>query len=83
MRMELRSEVHRTRMEWPLVAARRWKERTLPELVGPRARARLVVLCVEVGGMLSKATKSSLSQLATAKANGEVPLMRRRAEQAW
>ena len=27
-----------------LQAARRWKERTYPELVGPRSRARLVVL---------------------------------------
>ena len=46
-------------------------------------RARLVVLGVEVGGRLSTATQSFLSQLATAKASGEVPLMRRRAEQTW
>ena len=32
-----------------LQAARRRKERTYPELVGPRSRARLVVLAVEVG----------------------------------
>ena len=32
------------------VAARRRKERTYPELVGPRGRARLVVLAGEVGG---------------------------------
>ena len=35
-----------------LVAARRSKERTYPELMGPRARARLVVLA-EVGGRWS------------------------------
>ena len=33
-----------------LQAARRRKERTYPEMVGPRTRARLVVLAVEVGG---------------------------------
>ena len=66
-----------------VVAARRRKERTFPELVGPRARARLVVLGVEVGGRLSTETQSFLSRLAKAKANGEVPLMCRTAEQAW
>ena len=35
-----------------LEAARRRKERRYPELVGPRSRARLVVLAVEVGGAL-------------------------------
>ena len=33
-----------------LSEARREKERTYPELVGPGARGRLVVLALEVGG---------------------------------
>ena len=33
-----------------LAAARRLKERTYPELVGPRRRARVVVLAGEIGG---------------------------------
>ena len=33
-----------------LAAARRWQERTYPELSGPRSRARLVVLVGEIGG---------------------------------
>ena len=37
-----------------LAAARRDKERTYPELVGPGARARLVVLALEVGGRRSR-----------------------------
>ena len=36
-----------------LQAARRRKERTYPELVGPRARAKLVVLVGEVAGRWS------------------------------
>ena len=39
-------------------AARRRKERTYPEIVGPRSRARLVVLAVEVGGRWSSETGS-------------------------
>ena len=49
------------------------KSRTWPELVGPRARARLVVMGPE--------TRTFLSLLARAKARGECRL--RRAEQAW
>ena len=41
-----------------LEAARRRKERRSPELVGPRSRARLVVLAVEVGGRWSAETCS-------------------------
>ena len=66
-----------------LERARRRKERTHPELVGPRRKARLVVLGIEVGCRMSAETRSFLSQLAKARARQEIPLMRKRAEQAW
>ena len=44
-----------------LVAARRLKERTHPELMGPRRRARLVVLAGETGGRWSEETRRFLS----------------------
>ena len=66
-----------------LEAARRRKERRYPELVGPRARSRLVVFGVEVGGRWSGESQSFISQLARARARGEQPILRRRAEQAW
>ena len=66
-----------------LQAAERKKVTTYPELVGPRSRAKLVVLAVEVGGRWSEQTRVFLSQLARARARQEIPLMRRRAEQAW
>ena len=66
-----------------LLAARRRKERTYPELVGRRGRATLVVLAGEIGGRWSEETRSFLSQLAKARARSEIPLMRKRMEQAW
>ena len=63
--------------------ARQRKERTYPELVGHRARARLVVLTVEVGGRWSEEVRSFLSQLAEARARGENKLLCTRAEEAW
>ena len=66
-----------------LKAAKRKKVRAYPELVGPNSRAQLVVLAVEVGGRWSSETRAFLSQLAKARAREEVPLLRRRAEQAW
>ena len=66
-----------------LRAARRKKVATYPELVGPHSRAKLVVLGVEVGGRWSEETRTFLSRLAKARARTELPLMRRRAEQAW
>ena len=63
-----------------LVRARRRKERTYPELVGLRRRARLGI---EVGGRMSIETTSFLSQLAKARSRQETALMRRRVEQAW
>ena len=66
-----------------LAAARRAKERRYPELVGRRARARLVVLAVEVGGRWSPETQKFLSLLARARARAEGWLLRRRAEMAW
>ena len=47
-----------------LQRAHRRKERTYPELVGPRRKTRLVVLGVEVGGRMSTETTPFLSQLA-------------------
>ena len=66
-----------------LDAARRRKNRTYPELIGPRGRARLVVLAGDVGGRWSEETRSFLTQLAKAKSRQEPPILRRRAEQAW
>ena len=57
--------------------------RTYPELVGPRSRARLVVLAREVGGRWSGETSSFLRLLAAAKARPEPPILRKRAECAW
>ena len=66
-----------------LAVARRTKETRCPELVGFRARARLVVLGFEVGRRWSGETQRFVSLLARAKARCEVWLLRRRAEQAW
>ena len=65
-----------------LRAAKRKKIATYPELVDPHSRAKLVVLGVEVGGRWSDETRTFLSRLAKACAKTEMPLMRRRAEQA-
>ena len=59
------------------------KMRRYPELVGPRARARLVVMGVEVGGRWAPETRTFLSLLARAKTRGVCRLLQRRAEQAW
>ena len=64
-------------------AARKRKEKTYPEIVGPRSRARLVVLAVEVGGRWSSETRSFIAQLAKARSRQEPLLLRRRAEQVW
>ena len=66
-----------------LLAARKRKERRYPEFLGARCRARLVVLAVEVGGRFSRETSDFISELARARAWCEIPLMRKRAEQAW
>ena len=66
-----------------LVAARRRKERTCPELVRQGSRARLVVLAGEIGGRWSVETRTFLSQLAKARSREEIPLMHRQVEQAW
>ena len=65
-----------------LVRARRRKERTYPELVHPRARARLVVIAGEVAGRWSDETRRFIGLLARARARNETKLMRRRVEQA-
>ena len=66
-----------------ITAARKRKEDRYPELVGGRSRTRLVVLAGEVGGRWSAESSSFLSQLSTARARQEVPLLQKRAEQAW
>ena len=69
-----------------LQAARRRKERTYPEFVGPRARAKLVVLAGNVGnvaGRWSAETVTCIRLLAEAKSRSEPSLLRRSAECAW
>ena len=66
-----------------LQAARRRKERAYPELVGPRGRARLVVLAGEVGGRWSEETRDFLNQLARGKVRHEPAILRRRVQLAW
>ena len=66
-----------------LSEARRVKERTYPELVGPGARAQLGVLALEVGRRWSEEAKIFIRLLARARARSEPRLMRRRLEQAW
>ena len=66
-----------------LKAARTKKEATYPEFFGSRRRAHLVVMAVEVGGRWSEETRGFLSSLAISRARSELPLMRKRAEQAW
>ena len=51
-----------------LAEARRTKERTCSELVGPGSRARLVVLALEVGGRWSEEAKIFVRLLARARA---------------
>ena len=62
---------------------RHTEESTYPELVGPHARARLVVLAGEFGGGWSAETRTFVGFLAKAKAR-EVPVvLRKRVEWAW
>ena len=72
-----------TDIDWHFTAARKRKEDRYPELVGARSRTRLVVLASEVGGSWSVEASSFVSQLAVARARLEVPLLRKRAQQAW
>ena len=53
---------------------------TYPELVAPDARARLVVLALEVGGRWSEEAKIFIRLLARARARCEPRLMQRRLE---
>ena len=66
-----------------LTQARRRKEKTYQELTGPGARARLVVLALEVGGRWSAEAKSFVGQLTKARARSEPRVLQRRMEQAW
>ena len=65
------------------VDARRRKERTYPELLAPRSRAKLVVLALEVGGRWSAESLAFIRLLARAKGRGQTRIMRKRVEQAW
>ena len=60
-----------------MARAKRLKETTYPELVGRHARARLVVMGVEVGGRFSTETQSFVSHLARAKARCETSLRKK------
>ena len=66
-----------------LTAARRRKAATYPELHGRNCRTRLVVLGAEVGGRWSDESAAFVRHLAKAKARGEPPVLRGRAQQAW
>ena len=66
-----------------LVAARRRKERTYPELVQPGHRAKLVVLAGEVAGRWSEETIAFIRHMAKARAREEPFIFRKRAEQGW
>ena len=57
--------------------------RTYPELVGAGARARLVVLALEVGGRWSSEASNFVKLLARARARSEPLVVQRRMEQAW
>ena len=61
-----------------LTRARSFKERTYPELVGRGARARLVVLALEVAGRWSHEAKTFVNLLARAKARSEPHVLQRR-----
>ena len=63
--------------------ARRRKERTYPELVGERGRARLVVLGVEVGGRWSGETAEFLAALSKVKAESAPENVRDEVRRAW
>ena len=63
--------------------ARRRKERTYPELVGERGRARLVVLGAEVGGRWSGETAEFLGALSKAKAESAPENVREEVRRAW
>ena len=65
-----------------LVAVCRRKDRSYPELVDSRARARLVVLGGEVGGRWSQEVSTFVRLLARANARSEPCILRRRAQQA-
>ena len=66
-----------------ILEARSAKERRYFEFVGVQARARLVVLAVEVDRRFSTETNRFLTGLANARARRETPLMQRRVEHAW
>ena len=67
-----------------LVADRRRKERTHPELVRPGHRARLVVIAGEVvAGKWSEEAASFLRHFAKAKSRCEPAILKKRAEQGW
>ena len=69
---------------WPsLTQVRRRKEKTYRELTGPGARARLVVLALEVSGRWSAEAKSFVGQLAKAHTRSEPRVLPCRMEQAW
>ena len=61
-----------------LATARRRKERTYSELVGPESRARLVVLALETGGRWSDEAMAFVRLLARAKVRSEPRILKKR-----
>ena len=70
-----------TGMEWHSWRRDGAKKRPILNLLA--LAADVVWSCWKVGGRWSAETRSFLSQLAAAKAREEVPLLQKRAEQAW
>ena len=66
-----------------LAVARHKKETTYPELIGPNARCRLVVLAGETGGRWSEETRSFVGLLAKAKSCEVLWVLKKRVEQSW
>ena len=66
-----------------LATARRRKERTYPELVGPLSRVRLVVLAGEVWRPLVRRDFEFLAFAGSSQGKARTPILRKRAECAW
>ena len=66
-----------------LTRARRRKERTYPELIGDRARSRLIVVGIETGGRWSSEAIDLVYQLAHNRARSEPSVLRNSAAFSW
>ena len=66
-----------------LATARRRKERTYPEVVGPENKARLVFLALETRGRWFDEAMAFVRLLARATVRSEPRILKKRVEQAW